>query len=293
MNIIEFMRKEVLILDGAMGTQLIERGLKKGECPELWNIEKPEIIREIHRKYFEAGANAVLTNTFGGNSIRLSHYNLQDKAREINIAGAKIAVEARPEGKFVGGDIGPTGKILKPYGTLDERDAQYSFEEQAKALAEGGVDFIIIETMSDLREAISALRGSKKVTSLPVIVSLSYQKTPRGFFTLMGNSLSECVKTLEDEGADAIGANCNIGSAEMVNLVEEMRAITNLPIVVEPNAGKPLLGEDGTICYEESPEFFTENILKIYNLGVNGIGGCCGTTPLYIKKIVERIKEGK
>ncbi len=290
MNIIEFMKKDILILDGAMGTQLIERGLKKGECPELWNIEKPEIIKEIHRKYFEAGANAVLTNTFGGNSIRLSYYNLQNKAREINIAGARIAIEVKPEGKFVGGDIGPTGKILKPYGPLDEKEAYSSFEKQAKALGDGGVDFIIIETMSDLREALSALKASKKVTSLPTFVSLAFQKTPKGFFTLMGNPVAECIRTLEDEGADVIGANCNIGSADMVNLVEEMRALTNLPIFVEPNAGKPILAEDGTICYEESPEYFTENILKIFNLGVNGIGGCCGTTPLYIKKIVEKIK---
>lgn len=293
MNVIEFMKKNILILDGAMGTQLIERGLKKGECPELWNLEKPEVVKDIHRSYFEAGANAVLTNTFGGNSIRLSHYNLQDKAREINFAGARIAVEVRPEGKFVGGDIGPTGKILKPYGPLEEKEAQASFEEQSKALVEGGVDFIIIETMSDLKEALSALKGAKKVTSLPVLVSLAYQKTPRGFFTLMGNSLTECIRTLEDEGADAIGANCNIGSADMINLVEEMRALTNLPIFVEPNAGKPIINEDGTICYEESPEYFTENIIKIYNLGVNAIGGCCGTTPLYIRKIVKRIREGK
>ncbi len=290
MNIIEFMKKEVLILDGAMGTQLIERGLKKGECPELWNLEKQEIIMEIHRNYFEAGADAVLTNTFGGNSIKLAHFKLEEKAREINLAGARLAVSVKPEGKFVGGDIGPTGKILKPYGPLDEITALSSFEEQAKALAEGNVDFIIIETMSDLREAVSALRGAKKATSLPVFVSLAYQRTPRGFFTIMGNPISQCVRTLEDEGADAIGANCNIGSEEMILLVKELKALTTLPIFVEPNAGKPILSENGTICYEESPEYFAENISKIFELGVNGIGGCCGTTPLYIKKIVEKIR---
>ncbi len=290
MNIIEFMKKNILILDGAMGTQLIERGLKKGECPELWNIEKPEIIKEIHRSYFEAGSDAVLTNTFGGNSIKLSHFKLEDRAWEINLAGAKIAVSVKPEGKFVGGDIGPTGKILKPYGPLDETTATSSFEEQAKALAEGNVDFIIIETMSDLREAVCALRGAKKGTFLPIFVSLAYQRTPRGFFTIMGNPISQCVRTLEDEGADAIGANCNIGSAEMVILVEELKAHTNLPVFVEPNAGKPILSENGTVCYEESPEYFAENISKIIEIGVNGIGGCCGTTPLYIKKIVEKVR---
>lgn len=290
MNVIEFMKKEILILDGAMGTQLIERGLKKGECPELWNLEKPEIIMEIHRNYFEAGADAVLTNTFGGNSIKLAHFKLEERAREINLAGARIAVGVKPEGKFVGGDIGPTGKILKPYGPLDEMSAISSFEEQAKALAEGKVDFIIIETMSDLKEAILALRGAKKVTFLPVLVSLTYQRTPRGFFTIMGNSLPDCVRTLEEEGADAIGTNCNIGSAEMVLLVKELKAQTSLPIFVEPNAGKPILSEEGIVHYEESPEYFAENILKIFELGVNGIGGCCGTTPLYIKKIVEKIR---
>lgn len=290
MNIIEFMKREVLILDGAMGTQLIERGLKKGECPELWNLEKQEIIMEIHKSYFEAGADAVLTNTFGGNSIKLAHFKLEEKTREINLAGAKIAVGVKPDGKFVGGDIGPTGKILKPYGPLDEMTAISSFEEQAKALADGNVDFIIIETMSDLREAISALRGAKKATSLPVLVSLAYQRTPRGFFTIMGNPISQCVRTLEEEGADAIGANCNIGSTEMVLLAKELKVHTTLPIFVEPNAGKPILSEDGTIRYEESPEYFAENILKIFELGVNGIGGCCGTTPLHINKIFEKIK---
>ncbi len=293
MNIIEFMKKDILILDGAMGTQLIERGLKKGECPELWNIEKPEIIKEIHSNYFGAGANAVLTNTFGGNSIKLSHFKLEGMAKEINLAGARLAVEVKPEGRFVGGDIGPTGKILKPYGQLDEKSAEASFEEQVEALAEGNVDFIIIETMSDIREAVSALRAVKKVTSLPVFVSLAYQKTPKGFFTLMGNSVSQCVKILEDEGADAIGANCNIGSSEMVLLAEELKANTSLPVFVEPNAGKPIIEDNGTINYEESPEYFAENIFKIFSMGVNGIGGCCGTTPLYIKKIVEMIRGEK
>ncbi len=290
MNIIELMKKKTLIFDGAMGTQLMERGLKKGECPEKWNIEKPEIVREIHKSYFDAGADAVLTNTFGGNSIKLSHFNLHEKAREINLTGAALAVSIKPEGKFVGGDIGPTGKILKPFGPLDEKDAEESFREQAESLEKGGADFIIIETMSDLKEALSALRGVRKGSSLPVLVSLTYQKTPRGFFTLMGNSISQCVRALEDEGADAIGANCNLGSSDMLALFLEMKALTALPLFVEPNAGKPILMENGSIIYEENEDYFSENILEIFKHGINAIGGCCGTTPSYIKKIVEKIR---
>ncbi|MGQ9618517.1 MAG: homocysteine S-methyltransferase family protein [Candidatus Aminicenantia bacterium] len=291
MKIIEKMKRDLVIFDGAMGTQLIERGLKKGECPEIWNIERPEIIKEIHRNYFEAGADVVLTNTFGGSSLKLSFFKLQNMAREINIAGASLAVEVKPEGKFVGGDIGPTGMLLKPYGPLYEKEAEQSFMEQAKALADGGVDFIIIETMSDLREALSALRGAKSATSLPVFVSITYKATPKGFYTIMGNSVTDCVRALEDEGADAIGTNCNLGSKEMHNLIKEIKGLTNLPVFAEPNAGNPFLNEDGTTSYEEDPDYFAEYVFKIFEAGANGIGGCCGTTPLYIKKIVEKIRK--
>ncbi|MCP2520833.1 homocysteine S-methyltransferase family protein [SCandidatus Aminicenantes bacterium Aminicenantia_JdfR_composite] len=290
-SILDIANERIVLFDGANGSQLIKLGLPKGTCPESWNIERPEIVKEVHRKYFLAGSDAVLTNTFGGNRIKLSQFGLGDRAFEINFKGAQLACEVKPEEKFVGGDIGPTGKFLRPYGTYTPEEFEEVFYEQADALVKGGVDFLIIETMYDLKEALCALKAAKRAGSMPVLVSLTFNKTKKGFFTLMGNSVEEVISELEKEGVDGIGANCTLNSEDMVPLVEEIRRYTDLPLIIQANAGQPIIDMDGNINYEQSVDDYVKYIPEIIKRGANIIGGCCGTDPHYIEKISQIIKQ--
>jgi|Deesub1362B_J571_1020462.scaffolds.fasta_scaffold00986_3 5-methyltetrahydrofolate--homocysteine methyltransferase len=288
-SILNSIKKKIVLLDGANGSQLIKLGLPKGTCPELWNLEKPEIVKSVHEKYFKAGSDAVLTNTFGGNKLKLSQYGLEEKVYEINFKGAQLACGVKPANKYVGGDIGPTGKFLEPHGPYTIEEFEKIFYEQTLALIEGGVDFIIIETMYDLKEAICALKAAKKACDLPVFVSLTFNKTKRGFFTLMGNSVEEVVKRIEMEGADGIGANCTLNSREMIPLAEEMKRYTNLPLIIQANAGQPFIDAEGNINYEQTINDYVKYIPDIIKKGANVIGGCCGTDAQYIEKIAKII----
>jgi len=292
-SILNLVKERIILFDGANGSQLIKLGLPKGTCPEFWNLEKPEIIKNIHRGYFDAGSDAVLTNTFGGNKLKLSQYGLEERAFEINLKGAQLACEVRPENKYVGGDIGPTGKFLEPYGPYKTEEFEEIFYEQTAALIRGGVDFIMIETMYDLKEAICALRGAKKAGNLPVFVSLTFNKTKKGFFTLMGNTVEETIEKLEKEGADGVGANCTLNSKEMIPLVEKIRKCTDLPVIIQANAGQPIIDGEGNINYEQTIEDYVKYIPEIIKKGANIIGGCCGTDPHYIEKISQIIKQSK
>ena len=278
------------MFDGAMGSTLISLGLPEGECPESWNLTHPEVISDIHQKYLEAGADVIQTNTFGANRLRLASFGYNNRVEEINIRAVEIAKKVCPKDKFVAGDIGPCGDFLEPMGKFSIEELEKSFLEQAKALAppKGGVDFFSIETMCDLREAMIAIEVIKTVSDLPIFVSMTFDKKPKGYFTLMGNTISECATKLKKAGADVIGANCTLGSAEMIGLVEELRKGTDLPIIIQPNAGKPeLIG--GKLVYRQDPESFAEDIRKTVNAGANFVGGCCGTTHEFIRVIHKRL----
>ncbi len=293
-TILDLVGERPVLFDGGMGTELFRRGLPQGACLEAWNAERPEVVREIHASYFEAGADAVSTNSFGGSRIKLAAYGLEGRAAELNAAAARIAREAAPAGCFVAGSIGPTGKFLKPQGEFTEAEFEEAFAEQAEALARGGADLLIIETQYDLREALAALRASRSgAPALPVFVTLTFNAYPRGYFTLMGNSVPAAVEALERAGASAVGANCTLDSREMVGLVRAFRQATRLPVVAQANAGKPALGAEGAVSYSQGLEAYVAFVPALLEAGANVIGGCCGTGPDHIRKISEIIHKGK
>jgi 5-methyltetrahydrofolate--homocysteine methyltransferase len=286
--ILELAKKKTVIFDGAMGTMLMEAGLKAGDCPELWNIEKLSLVAEIHRRYYEAGSDAVHTNTFGGNAVKLADRGLSEKAEIINVEAAKLAREACPAGKFVAGDIGPTGKLLKPLGDLVIEEAEEAFFRQAQALVKGGVDLISIETMFSLEEALAALRAAKRLGDVPVIAALTFNRTKNGFFTMMGEGVGQAVSAFEEAGADVIASNCSLGSRDMIDLTKELRATTTRPILVQPNAGKPET-QKGVTLYRQTPAEFAQDGKEIRNSGADMIGGCCGTNPDFIQALVRAL----
>ncbi|MCD4775211.1 MAG: homocysteine S-methyltransferase family protein [Candidatus Aegiribacteria sp.] len=276
---------EILVADGAMGTMLFERGLKSGECPERMNLTRIDILEDIAILYLKAGADIIQTNTFGGSPLKLASYSLEDKAPLIN-RNAVSVVKKVVEGKaYVSASCGPCGKILKPYGDTDPEVIFDSFEIQMQAFAEAGCDVICIETMMDLREALLALKAAKtKAPGIPVMATMTYDSTPRGFFTIMGDTIEKAVKILEEAGADVIGSNCGNGIENMIRIAREYRKHTTLPIIIQSNAGLPLI-ENGELVYPETPEFMAEKSKELVDAGVSIIGGCCGTTPEHIRAI--------
>ncbi|MBS1238309.1 MAG: homocysteine methyltransferase, partial [Deltaproteobacteria bacterium] len=286
--ILELAKKKTVIFDGAMGTMLMAAGLKAGESPELWNIEKPSLVAEIHRQYYEAGSDAVHTNTFGGNAVKLADRGLAEKTEKINVEAARLAREACPAGKFVAGDIGPTGKLLKPLGDLAIEEAEEAFFRQAQALVKGGVDVVSIETMFSLQEALAALRAAKKLGDVTVIASLTFNRTKKGFFTMMGEGVKQAVSAFEEAGADVIASNCSLGSRDMIDLTKELRAATRRPVLVQPNAGKPET-QKGVTFYRQTPAEFAQDCREIRSSGADMIGGCCGTNPEFIRSLVHAL----
>lgn len=278
---------KVIILDGAMGTELERRGAL-GRCNS--NLTNPEIVEEIHRDYFNAGSNAVITNTFSMTRLYIETHNIKIDIEEVNRSGVKSARNAAGEDGYVLGDMGSTAQMLEPYGTAHEEDLYNTFKEQASILASGGVDGFIIETMFDLREALCAVRACRDTSDIPVIASMSFQTVKNGGRTMMGNSAEECAKRLTEEGADAVGANCGeLLPLEMAEVVSVMKKSTTLPIVAQPNAGKPKV-EGENIFYME-PELYATETLECYKAGATIIGGCCGTTPEHIKILSDLISK--
>lgn len=293
MNIIELAKKRIVLLDGGLGTELIKRGLNKGEPPEIWNLNHPNKVQEVHYAYFRAGADAVLTNSFGGNPLKLKSFGLEAKAYALNKRAAEIAMEVKPHDKFVGGSIGPTGLFLKPHGEYEENEFFEAYYLQVKALVDGGVDFILIETQYDLREAMIALKAAKSICKIPILVTMTFNQTKRGYFTIMGNSIEECQESLASAGAQALGANCSLDSKQMVEVAANFKKYSNLPIIIQANAGHPLPQEDGSIKYSQSVADYIKYIPSIIENGARIIGGCCGTDPEYIEKMYSIINKNK
>jgi 5-methyltetrahydrofolate--homocysteine methyltransferase len=286
-------RRRAVLLDGAMGTELMSRGLPQGACPEAWNVENPGLVQEVHRAYFAAGADAVSTNSFGGSRIKLAGHGLDGRAFELDRAAARLAREVAPPGRSVAGSMGPTGKFLKPQGEFTEEEFESAYAEQAEALAEGGADVLLIETQYDLREALCAVRGARRAVALPVLATMTFNAVPRGYFTLMGDTVPRCLKELERAGAGAVGANCTLNSEQMAGLVKAMRPETALPLIAQANAGKPALDADGHVIYSQSLEDYVRFIPEILLVGANIIGGCCGTTPAFIKAMAEILSRSR
>ncbi len=283
-------KKKILIADGGWGTELQNRGLPPGEPPEAWNLSRPEDVLAVARSYVEAGADIILTNTFGGSPLKLAKVHLEDKLLEINRQGARISKQAAGDQALVFASIGPSGEFMAPLGTISEGDMVQGFAEQAKALAAGGADGIVVETMMDLAEAKAALRAAKESTSLPVAVTMTFNRGPKGYATLMGTRPDQAAVELEKAGADIVGANCGAGIDQMFELMKMMHSAADLPIWCKPNAGLPEL-VDGKTVYRETPEMMASKLRALVQAGATIIGGCCGTTPAHIRAfILERNK---
>lgn len=274
-----------LVGDGAIGTQLMERGLRPGQTPEIFNLEKPDVLAEIATLYVEAGAEIVTTNTFGASPLNLRRRGLEEETEEINRSGVLALRESVGGKAFVSGSVGPTGAILRPYGDTEEEAVHAAFLRQAEALTGSGVDLLCVETMVDVREASLAVRAARAVSpTTPLLATMTFESTPRGFVTIMGNTVEEVCRRLEGEGADLLGANCGFGIEPMCEVAGEFVRNTRLPVVVQSNAGLPET-RDGRVFYPESPEFMAGRVAGLLGLGVAVIGGCCGTTPEHIRAI--------
>ena len=289
MEVTIMVEHHLFISDGLMWTLLIASALKGGESAEKWNIDHPDIIKEIHQAYFDAGADVATTNTFGATSFKLEKMGIKESVETINLAAIKNARTAAGPGHYIAGDLGPLGEMLVPVGSMTFDRAKKIYGHQAEVMEAAGVDLFIIQTFFDLTEAIAALEAVRAVSSKPVFCTLTFNQTKRGFFTLVGNSVAESMKKLRGAGAAAVGANCSIGSDTMIALAREIRGSVEIPVIIQPNAGLPQTTTDGTVFYPEDEAFFTESIQKIKALGIEIVGGCCGTTPAIIRKVRESI----
>ncbi len=278
-----------IILDGAMGTMLMNAGLEAGNAPEKWNVLHPEIIQKIHRDYIHAGAQIILTNSFGGNRYRLALHRLADRADEFNksaAANARIEADKANRLVIVAGSMGPTGQLLKPLGTITAEEAQKAFADQAAALAEGGVDMFWIETMSDLEEVKAAVRGIRSVSTLPISATMSFDTNGH---TMMGVSPGKAMEVLGKLDLFSIGANCGTGPEKLQEALKLMRKVNpNALLVAKANAGIPQLIDDQEI-YNGTPQVMAEYAIQAREIGAALIGGCCGNTPEHIKAIAKAL----
>jgi 5-methyltetrahydrofolate--homocysteine methyltransferase len=278
-----------VVVDGGMGTLLQDRGLTDGGAGELWNVERPEVVRDSHDAYARAGARLLTTNTFGGTRPRLQMHGLEDRVHELNRAAASLARSVADEhGILVAGDLGPTGELMAPLGTMDAAEAQEFFAEQLRGLRDGGIDVVLIETMSDLAEVHAAVAAARSVVpDLPVIATLSFDTNLR---TMMGVRPADAVTALADAGVDAVGANCGRGPEEMERIAAQMAEARpeGLLLVAQSNAGLPQVVGDH-FEYDASPSDLAEHARALHKLGIDLIGACCGSTPAHIEAIRDAV----
>ena len=281
-------RGDLLISDGATGTFLQQHGLEPGGCPEEFNASRPEVVREMTRQYFEAGSDMALTNSFGGSVFMQKKYGYGERVAEFNRLAAEHARSQAPDGCFVVGSVGPTGEFLEPLGPVSEREMYDAFVEQVKALEDGGADGVVVETMTAVEEASLAVRAARENTSLVVMATMVFDKGPRGFFTMMGVTPERAVHAMTDAGAHVVGSNCGNGIDNMVEIARRMRAETDGFLLIHSNAGIPAM-RGGQIIYPESPEYMAERFRELADIGVNIVGGCCGTGPDHIRALAAAV----
>jgi Methionine synthase I (cobalamin-dependent), methyltransferase domain len=289
---------KVLVSDGAWGTFLYEKGMQAGECPDLWAVDRFDDVYDIAKSYVDAGSDMVQADSFGANYYKLEHFGLQDRAAEINESAAKASKKATGPDKFVIASIGPTGKLLVTE-EVSEEDLYNAFKVQAIALEKGGADAACIETMSDLDEAVCAIKAVKENTKMEIITTFAFDKTVQGTYrTMMGLSPADAAKGAIEAGADIVGTNCGNGIERMIEIVREMKtACPNAYILVHANAGLPQ-HVDGKDFFPETPQMMADQVEALLDAGCNVAGGCCGSTPAHIaamKKVVDayNAKKGK
>ncbi|MDC7235586.1 MAG: homocysteine S-methyltransferase family protein [Spirochaetales bacterium] len=274
--------------DGAWGTELLKAGLEQGDCPELMNLESPEIVQKVAASYAEAGSRIILTNSFGGTALKLAQYGLEEKTEEINIAAAKLTSAAGEGDYLTAGDMGPCGKMVF-MGEVSEEEVENAYARQAAALKRGGADLLLLETFTDLTEVSAALKGAVS-TGLPVAVTLTYDKMADGSYrTVMGHSPEDVVPVLTELGASAVGANCGAGIDQYVELASLLCRISSLPVWIKANAGLPVL-VDNKVCYPMEADEYAGHVQALLKEGVKIVGGCCGTNPAHIRGIVREIE---
>ncbi len=281
-----------IVADGGMGTMLFSAGLARGQAPECWNVDRPEVVRGIHAAYIQAGAQIILTNTFGGNRVRLGTHRLADRVETFNTQAARLArmeADAAPQLVVVGGSIGPTGAMLEPLGDLAFDDAVQVFEEQAHALTAGGVDVFWIETMSDLEEVRAAVTGCRNASPVtPVVATMTFDTRGR---TMMGVTPAQAVQALQELRVNAFGANCGNGPAEIESVIEAMRQINSDEVLIaKSNAGLPHMQGD-TAVYDATPEDMAAYARRVLERGARIVGACCGSTPDHIRAIAHALKD--
>lgn len=282
--------KKLLVSDGAWGTFLHQYGLQPGECPELWNVTHRDDVFAIAKSYVDAGADIIMSNSFGGSPVKLEHYGLKDRTAELNKAAAAISRDAAGDDHLVLASVGPTGVMLM-MGDVPEEELFDGFCVQAQALKDGGADAICIETMSALDEACLAVRAAKQATGLEVVCTFTFEKTAAGEYrTMMGVSPAEMVAAVIEAGASVIGSNCGNGFDQMIDIVQEIRQVDrNIPVLIHANAGIPVY-ENGKTVFPETPEMMASKVQKLIDSGANIIGGCCGTTPDHIRALIGAIR---
>ena len=283
-------RGELLVSDGAAGSYLQDNGLEPGGSPEEMNASQPDLIRRMEAEYFEAGSDMVLTTSFGGSRFMLKKYGHESRVNELNRLAVENARSVAPAGCYVVGSVGPTGELLESnFGTTPDQDVYDAFVEQITALDEAGADAVDVETMISAEEAVLAVRAAKEHTDLVVMSTLTFDKGPRGWFTMMGDTPEVGVKKLLDAGADVVGANCGNGIDRMVEVARQIRQATDAYMLVHSNAGIPAIVK-GRIVYSETPEYMAQRFKTLADLGVNIIGGCCGTTPAHITALSKIVR---
>ncbi len=278
-------RGDVVVGDGALGTMLMQRGLKQGEPPEAYNLTKPYVLEEIAALYLAAGSEIVMTNTFGASPLRLRHFSLEKETERINRNAVDAVRKAVQDRAYVSASVGPSALMLKPYGAADPEEVYESFRRQARALLDAAPDMFCIETMADPAEASLAIQAIRSLDgSVPVMATMTFGKNPKGFFTFLGASVQGSAAALEKAGADIVGSNCGEGIETMIEIAREFRQCSKLPVAIQSNAGLPAKSDTGLV-YAETPGYVGEKAAELLKLGVQIIGGCCGTGPDHIRAI--------
>jgi len=283
LTFLEYLKKHVMVLDGATGTYMQQNGMQPGICPEQFAIDNPDVLAKVQRDYIDAGSRAIYTFSMGGNAHKLGEFSLGDDVVRINKALAQLSADVAGDRAFVGGDLSSTGSFLKPLGDLEFEQVVDIYKQQIQALVSGGVDFIVIETMIDISETRAAIIAAKETCDLPVVASMTFDEHGK---TLTGTGAAAAAMTLISAGADVVGLNCSTGPKEMVELVKAMKAVSSAPILVKPNAGMPHV-VDGQTHFDLTCPAFAEYTAPLIEAGANLIGGCCGTDPGFIKAVAD------